>query len=340
MSVLIRPTYRYTDPALTPPTPGAALVLEVGLVFSRPGVGPKGGGRHGGIPLAVGPTTTLLRRHDGTRLRLPNTDLLLWHTPFLMAGHRHGVVGLHHRPGWEWLDWTLADHVTHDHHTAAAAPAHGVTPVRAGQSSPLVIVGCGSRKRTGVGAVPAGALYLGTFHRLCQRAARRLAPVESIRILSGRFGLLPLDTVVAPYEMRVGEPGSVTADTVHAQASAQGLLDLEDVIVLAGRDYSRIVTAVWPQARTPPAGSANSSSASRASPPSATPPSIPVGRIRGRHDRNVWVPRDRFRHEQTAGVREGKAEWRPCFVSRTTPGERCRQGEGSSNLAEATVSRA
>lgn len=92
MPALIRPTYRYTDPTLTPPTPGAALVMEVGLVFSRPGIGPKGGGRHGGIPLSIGPTTTLLRRHGGTELRLPNTALLLWHTPFLMAGHRHGVV--------------------------------------------------------------------------------------------------------------------------------------------------------------------------------------------------------------------------------------------------------
>jgi len=67
--------------------------------------------------------------------------------------------------------------------------------------------------------------------------------------------LLDLDTVVAPYEMRLGRPGSVTADTVHAQAADRGLLGAPDVVVLAGRDYSRIVTAVWPHARTPLAGS-------------------------------------------------------------------------------------
>ncbi|MFD6062719.1 hypothetical protein [Rhodococcus wratislaviensis] len=33
------------------------------------------------------------------------------------------------------------------------------------------------------------------------------------------------------------------------------MLEAEDVIVLAGRDYSRIVTAVWPHARIPLAGS-------------------------------------------------------------------------------------
>ncbi|WP_319617830.1 hypothetical protein [Rhodococcus opacus] len=60
--------------------------------------------------------------------------------------------------------------------------------------------------------------------------------------------MLALDTVIAPYEMRLGEAGSVTADTVHEQAAALGLLDAEDVVVLAGRDYSPIVTAVF---RTP-----------------------------------------------------------------------------------------
>ncbi|WP_249354710.1 hypothetical protein [Rhodococcus sp. USK13] len=138
MPALIRPTYRYTDPTLTPPAPGGALIMEVGLVFSRPGIGPKGGGQHGGVPLSVGPTTTLLRRHDGIEMRLPNTDLLLWNSPFLIAGHRHGVFDLRHRPGWEWLGWTLADHVMHDHHTnVTTGLAHGVVPVTAGEPAPV-----------------------------------------------------------------------------------------------------------------------------------------------------------------------------------------------------------
>ncbi|WP_241962101.1 DUF6884 domain-containing protein [Rhodococcus opacus] len=234
MPALIRPTYRYTDPSLTPPAPGAALVMEVGLVFSRPGIGPKGGGQHGGVPLSVGPTTTLLRRHDGIEMRLPNTDLLLWNSPFLIAGHRHGVVDLRHRPGWEWLGWTLADHVMHDHRAGVATGlAHGVVPVTAGEPPPLVVIPCGARKAAV--PMPAGALYLGSYHRLCQKAAVRLTPRENIRILSGLHGLLNLDTVTAPYEMRLGEPGSVTADTVYEQAAAQSLLDAEDVVILAGR---------------------------------------------------------------------------------------------------------
>ncbi|MFD7012421.1 DUF6884 domain-containing protein [Rhodococcus jostii] len=112
---------------------------------------------------------------------------------------------------------------------------------------------CGARKAAD--PTPAGALYLGIYHRLCQQAALRLTPLDNIRILSGLHGLLDLGTVIAPYEMRLGEPGSVTVDTVHAQAAAQGLLDAEDVIVLGGRDYSRVVTAGWPHARTSLAGS-------------------------------------------------------------------------------------
>ena len=54
----------------------------VRATFQKSGTGPKGGGRHGGIPLSVGPTTTPFRRHEGIEMRLPNTDLLLWHTPF------------------------------------------------------------------------------------------------------------------------------------------------------------------------------------------------------------------------------------------------------------------
>lgn len=58
-----------------------------------------------------------------------------------------------------------------------------------------MIVPCGARNAAD--PTPAGALYLGTYHRLCQQAARRLTPLENTRILSGLHGLLDLDTVIA-----------------------------------------------------------------------------------------------------------------------------------------------
>lgn len=71
----------------------------------------------------------------------------------------------------------IVDRLRHDrrpagHGRPAAAPAHGVTPVATGG---VVPVGdralCGTK---GGRPTPAGALYLCTYHRLCQQAARRL----------------------------------------------------------------------------------------------------------------------------------------------------------------------
>lgn len=110
-----RPTYDYDDPDLTPPTPGIDLIMQVGLVESLPGIGPATGGRYIGIPRAIGPLLTRLwRPHDQVEMTLPNTDLQLWHSPFIVAGHRHRVFDLAERPGWQWLRWTIADHVVHD----------------------------------------------------------------------------------------------------------------------------------------------------------------------------------------------------------------------------------
>lgn len=54
--------------------------------------------------------------------------------------------------------------------------------------------------------------------------------------------------------MRLGRTGSGAAATVLA-ASDRGLVGAPGVVVLAERGDTRIVTAAWPHARTPLAGS-------------------------------------------------------------------------------------
>lgn len=239
---LFTPTYRYDDPTLTAPAPGRALIEAVGLVESVPGVGPKTGGGYIGTPLAIGPLHTRLRRpYDNVEMTLPNTDVQLWNSPFIVAGHARGCFDLADRPGWHWLRWTIADHVAHD-----AAQAQGATP--------LVIVPCGAAKAKT--PAPAGQLYRGTYHRLGLRAAAALTGPESIRILSARHGLLPLHDVVAPYNLRLGQPGSVTAAQLLDQATVQGLRDRPDVVLFGGRDYVDLAQQVWPHARTPLTGAA------------------------------------------------------------------------------------
>jgi hypothetical protein len=111
----------------------------------------------------------------------------------------------------------------------------------------IVIVPCGGKK---VGtAAPAGEMYVGSYHRAARRAAE--AHGGRVLILSAKYGLLPLDRVIGPYELRMGQPGSVTAGDVAGQAFALGVLGASRVTVFAGRAYADVVAAVWPHAKRP-----------------------------------------------------------------------------------------
>ncbi|MGW1976642.1 DUF6884 domain-containing protein [Streptomyces sp. NPDC001889] len=102
-------------------------------------------------------------------------------------------------------------------------------------------------------ALPAGELYRpGSYHLACRRAAEALAGTGStIRVLSALYGLVSLEEPVLTYELRIGQPGAVSAQEVREQAREQGLARPGEVWVLAGRDYARTVTEVWPTALRP-----------------------------------------------------------------------------------------
>jgi hypothetical protein len=73
-------------------------------------------------------------------------------------------------------------------------------------------------------------------------------------ILSAAHGLLDLDTEIDPYDLTVGDPGSVSADVVRKQALGRGLEDAK-VTVLAGSRYVDLVRAAWPDVEAPLSGS-------------------------------------------------------------------------------------
>lgn len=116
-------------------------------------------------------------------------------------------------------------------------------------TAPLIVIPCGKSKADH--ATAAADLYRGNFFRACLTYARSLAPDERIVILSGKHGLLTLDTVVAPYEQRIDKPGAITAAAVMAQARDMELATARPVTALTGRAYSRVVARVWPHARYP-----------------------------------------------------------------------------------------
>jgi len=117
------------------------------------------------------------------------------------------------------------------------------------KKDPLVIIPCGRRKMTRAAA--AEKLYLGPYFHSCLETALALTAKDSIRILSGKYGLLKLGQVIAPYDQRIDKPGAVALEKIVAQARRQRLLGTHKVIVLAGQAYSNVVLKIWPRAAAP-----------------------------------------------------------------------------------------
>lgn len=105
------------------------------------------------------------------------------------------------------------------------------------------IIPCGSAKRST--ASPAAMLYTGTFFKAVAAYARSLLPADRILILSAKHGLVRPTQWLEPYNLRMGEPGCVDADTVRRQAAALGLAG--PALVIAGQDYARVARAALPE---------------------------------------------------------------------------------------------
>jgi hypothetical protein len=115
----------------------------------------------------------------------------------------------------------------------------------------VIVVPCGGRKLDTETPVPAAELYVGSYHRAARRAAEVLAGSAGlVLILSALHGLVTLDQMLAPYELRAGQAGTVTGETIRAQAEALGIAAAE-VVVLGGRAYVELARQAWPLAVAP-----------------------------------------------------------------------------------------
>ena len=81
----------------------------------------------------------------------------------------------------------------------------------------IYVVPCGAAKLDH--AAPAAELYIGAQFRYVLNAALELADANRnrVRILSALHGLLELDTVVEPYDMKMDHAASVASWTVRKQ---------------------------------------------------------------------------------------------------------------------------
>ncbi len=102
------------------------------------------------------------------------------------------------------------------------------------------IIPCGAEKQT----TPAVArdLYTGSMFKHTLAAALAQGG-GTVLVLSAKYGLVKLDTVLEPYDLRMGQPGSVSAATLCAQAEALGIDWTSEVYALLPGAYLRTLDA-------------------------------------------------------------------------------------------------
>ncbi len=82
----------------------------------------------------------------------------------------------------------------------------------------IVIIPCGGAKLTT--PAPARELYIGSMFRDQLATALTMTEEENIFILSAKHGLIALDTIVEPYDLKMGQKNTVATETLAAQVDA------------------------------------------------------------------------------------------------------------------------
>ncbi|MEV6133167.1 DUF3560 domain-containing protein [Streptomyces violaceusniger] len=122
--------------------------------------------------------------------------------------------------------------------------------------SRVLVVPCSRKKAPGVQRAAARELYTGTYHRACLSAAEAMAePGDAVLILSALHGLITPDTEIETYDVKAGDPDTVTAETLAYQALSMGV-DKCSAVVLAGAAYVDLARHVWETPELPFAGTA------------------------------------------------------------------------------------
>lgn len=106
-----------------------------------------------------------------------------------------------------------------------------------------VIIACGKAKRDR----PAMAkdLYTGNYFRDVHTWARSITPGHNIYIISAKHGLIPSTRIIAPYDLKMGDPGSITTPTLTKQAHDLDLIGTRPILV-AGALYREALRPTFP----------------------------------------------------------------------------------------------
>jgi len=109
----------------------------------------------------------------------------------------------------------------------------------------LILIPCGNKKLSH--PAPAADLYIGPHYKFGLEWARSQAPDHRIRIVSAKHGLLPLDQVIAPYDIHLGHgQDEISKATLKEQAGQQGLLGETNVRGALPKAYVDLVRYSFP----------------------------------------------------------------------------------------------
>lgn len=106
----------------------------------------------------------------------------------------------------------------------------------------IIIITCGQEKA--LTKSRAEKMYVSGYFKQCLAWAKAKTSPEKIFIISAKYGLLRLDEVIAPYDLRMGQPGSISPSAISRQAEDLGIVDAE-IISTAGADYQKVLNRVF-----------------------------------------------------------------------------------------------
>ncbi len=115
----------------------------------------------------------------------------------------------------------------------------------------LCVVPCGSlkiwNKNPNAGPVKARNVYIGNFARTCIEYAEKFYP-DSYVILSAKYGFLfPDEIILESYNVTFNDPRTnpINVEELRKQAERKGLTKYDEIVVVAGSRYVKVVEKVF-----------------------------------------------------------------------------------------------
>jgi hypothetical protein len=85
-------------------------------------------------------------------------------------------------------------------------------------------------------------MYCGSHFKNCLKWARSKVDDENIMIISAKYGLIPLDKKINYYDIKMGQPGSISLIDLKIQANH---FKDEQIISTAGNEYRKMLDQIF-----------------------------------------------------------------------------------------------